>query len=162
VVKPGTVVLQAVPASFSNPPKAAAPSTQFYVLLDKVALNGNEITHPRQSTDTGGSPDVSFGFSTGGAKAFTKLTATIAHRGSEVSVGSTRLQQHFAVTLDNVLITVPQIDYSAYPDGVPSGHGAEITAGLTVSSARDVAAELRAGALPLKLKLISDRSQPSG
>jgi SecD/SecF fusion protein len=155
VIKPGTVVLQAVPASFSNPPKPAAPNTQFYVLRDHAALNGNEITNPQQSTDTGGNPDVNFGFTGGGAKAFTAVTAAIAHRGSEVSGAGSKLQQHFAVALDNVLVTVPQIDFTTYPDGIPSDQGAEITGGFTISSAQDLANELRDGALPIGLKLIA-------
>jgi SecD/SecF fusion protein len=160
VVKPGTVVLQAVPASFANPPKPAAPSTQFYALRDHVALDGAEITHPRRSTDAGGNPDVDFGFTGQGAKAFTSLTRAIAHRGSEVSGAGSQLQQHFAVALDDVLITVPQIDYAAYPDGIPSDHGAQIAAGLTLSSARTFADELKIGALPVGLKLISDKRLP--
>jgi SecD/SecF fusion protein len=155
VIRPGTVVLQAVPANFSHPPKPAAPNTQFYVLHDDAALNGNEISNPQQSTDASGSPDVNFGFSGKGASAFTNVTAQIARRGSEVSVGSTQLQQHFAVALDNVLITVPQIDYTTYPAGIPSDQGAEITGGFTISSAQDLANELRDGALPIGLKLIA-------
>jgi hypothetical protein len=155
VVKPGTVVLEAVPASPSNAPEPAAPSTQFYVLRDKPALNGIEITKPQQSTDSGGNPDVDFGFTRKGAIAFTDLTAEIAHRGSEVSGAGSSLEQHFAIAIDGVLVTVPEIDYTAYPDGVPPGQGGEITAGLTASSARELAAELRDGALPVGLRLLS-------
>jgi SecD/SecF fusion protein len=154
-IKPGTVVVQAVPASFSSPPKAAAPNTQFYVLKDNVALTGNQITNPQQSTDTAGNPDVNFGFTGHGAKAFTDVTAAIAHRGSLVSGAGTKLQQHFAVALDGVLITVPQIDFTTYPDGIPSDQGAEITGGFTISSAQDLANELRDGALPINLKLVA-------
>jgi SecD/SecF fusion protein len=161
VVKPGTVVLQAVPANPLSPPKAAAPNTQFYVLRDNVELTGNEITNPRQSTDAGGNPDVQFGFTGRGAKAFTGMTAAIAHRGSEVSLRQNKLQQHFAVVLDGVLVTVPQIDYTQYPDGLPSDQGAEIDAGLTLSSARAFAFALRVGALPVGLKLISHKHVPA-
>jgi SecD/SecF fusion protein len=155
VVKPGTVVLQAVPASFTNQPKLASPNTEFYVLHDNAALNGNEITNPQQSTDSGGNPDVDFGFTGKGATAFTNVTAAIAHRGSEVSGAGTSLQQHFAVALDNVLVTVPEIDYTTYPDGIPSSQGAEITGGFTISSAQDLANVLRDGALPIGLKQIA-------
>jgi SecD/SecF fusion protein len=160
VVKPGTVVLQAVPASFANPPKTAAPDTQFFVLRDRVALTGAEITKPQQSTDSGGNPDVQFGLTRNGAKAFTNMTAAIAHRGSLDSGVGEKLQQHFAVALDGILVTVPQIDYTVYPDGIPTDQGAEIAAGFTISSARAFAAELRVGSLPLGLKLISDKHLP--
>jgi SecD/SecF fusion protein len=155
VVKPGTVVLQAVPANFANQPKPASPSTQFFVLRDDAALNGNEITNPTQSTDSGGNPDVEFSFTGKGASAFTKVTATIAQRGSQVSGAGSSLQQHFAVALDGVLVTVPEIDYTTYPDGIPSSQGAEITGGFTIGTAQDLANELRDGALPIGLRLIA-------
>ncbi|MDQ6606347.1 MAG: hypothetical protein M3Z06_07365, partial [Actinomycetota bacterium] len=65
-VPQGIVVLQAVPASFAHPPKITNPSSQFYVLLDRVALLGSDITNPQQSTDSAGAPDVSFGFTAKG------------------------------------------------------------------------------------------------
>jgi SecD/SecF fusion protein len=157
VIQPGTVVLQAIPSNLSNPPKPAAPNTQFYVLRDNVALTGNDLTNPEQSTDSGGNPDVEFGFTGAGAHAFSKLTGTIARRGSEVSGAGSKLEQHFAVALDGILITVPDIDYATYPDGIPSDHGAEIPGRFTVSSARQLATELRLGALPVGLRLVSEK-----
>jgi hypothetical protein len=158
VVPPGTVVLQAVSASFSTPPKFASPTTQFYVLKDNVALYGNDITNLRQSTDTAGNPDVEFGFTPTGAREFTRVTAAIARRGSLDSPPSQQLNQHFAVALDNLLITVPPIDFTTYPFGVPASRGAEISGGLTKALARDLTTELRLGALPIGLKLI--RAKP--
>jgi SecD/SecF fusion protein len=157
VIQPGTVVLQAVPSNLSNPPKPAAPNTQFYVLRDNAALNGNDITNPKQSTDGGGNPDVKVGFTGNGGHAFTNVTSAIAHRGSEVSGAASKLEQHFAVALDGILITVPDIDYAIYPDGIPSDHGAEIPGRFTVSSARQLATELRLGALPVGLRLIGEK-----
>jgi SecD/SecF fusion protein len=157
VVPHGTVVLQAVPASFSTPPKLASPTTQFYVLKDNVALFGNDITNPQQGTDSGGNPDVQFGFTSAGQKAFTNVTAAIARRGSLDSPPSQQLNQHFAVALDNLLITVPSIDFKTYPFGIPASQGADITGGFTVTSAGDLASELRLGALPIGLKLISSQ-----
>jgi SecD/SecF fusion protein len=159
-VKPGTVVLQAVTPSFSDVPNPASPSTQFYVLKDDVALDGAAITNPRESTDAGGNPAVDFGFTHDGARAFTNVTAAIARRGNEVSGAGTKLEQHFAVALDGVLVTVPEIDSTVYPDGVSARQGAEITGGFTIASARAFATELRFGPLPLRLSLISQR--PSG
>ena len=82
--------------------------------------------------------------------------ATIAHRGQLDSPFGQQLNQHFAVALDNQLITVPSIDYKQYPDGIPADSGAEITGGFTISSAQDLATQLRLGALPINLKLISE------
>jgi SecD/SecF fusion protein len=157
IVKQGTVVLQAVPSSFSNPPTLADPTAQFYVLKDNVALFGNEITNPQESTDAGGNPDVKFGFTATGQKEFQSVTATIAKRGNIDSPVGQTLDQHFAVALDNLLITVPSIDFKTFPFGIPGSQGADITAGLTRVSARELASELRLSTLPIGLKLIATK-----
>jgi SecD/SecF fusion protein len=154
-VPQGTVVLQATPASFAHPPKIFDPSAQFYVLKDHVALFGNDITNPRQSTDQSGAPDVSFGFTSHGKNAFQNVTATISRRGQLISGIGQHYNQHFAVALDQLLITVPSIDYRTYPDGIPGDTGGDITGGFTSTSANDLAEQLRVGALPVNLKLIS-------
>jgi SecD/SecF fusion protein len=153
----GTLVLQATPANFSHPTPIGDPSAQFFVLKDNVALRGNDITNPQQSSDPNTSqPDVTFGFSGSGKKAFQDVTAQIAQRGSLVSGLGQSLNQHFAVALDNQLITVPFIDYKQYPDGINGDNGADISGSFTISSAQDLANELRLGALPINLKLISE------
>jgi SecD/SecF fusion protein len=156
MVPQGTVVLQAVPSSFAHPPSISAPTTQFYVLKDHVALFGNEITNPQPGTDQSGSPDVQFGFTSKGKTAFQTVTAAIARRGDLVSGLGQTLNQHFAVALDTQLITVPSIDFKTYPDGIPGDTGADITGGFTSQSAQDLATQLRLGALQIKLKLISE------
>ena len=155
-VQQGTVVLQAVPANFTKAPAWGGPNAQFFVLKDHVSLFGNDITNPQQSTDQSGSPDVTFGFTAKGAKAFQSVTAAIAHRGDVVSGLGQTLNQHFAVALDTQLITVPSIDFKTYPDGIPGDNGADITGGFTIQSAQDLATQLRLGALPIQLKLISE------
>jgi SecD/SecF fusion protein len=156
VVQQGTTVLQAVPSSFSNPNAWSDPNAQYYALKDNAALFGNEISNPQQSTDSAGQPDVSFGFSGKGAGAFQTVTAQIARRGDLVSGLGQTYEQHFATALDTQLITVPQIDFKQYPDGIQGNNGAEITGGFTIGSAQDLATQLRLGALPIKLKLISE------
>ncbi|HSO98091.1 MAG TPA: protein translocase subunit SecD, partial [Solirubrobacteraceae bacterium] len=152
----GTVVLEAVPANFSHPTQAGDPTAQFYVLRDHVALLGSDITNPQQSTDQSGSPDVSFGFTNKGKNQFQGVTAAIAKRGDLVSGLGQAYRQHFAVALDTQLITVPSIDFKTYPDGIPGDSGADITGGFTIQSAQDLATQLRLGALPISLRLISE------
>ncbi|MBV9802823.1 MAG: hypothetical protein JO130_06520, partial [Solirubrobacterales bacterium] len=114
-VPQGWIVLQAIPANFSKPPAISDPSSQFYVLKDNVALRGSEISNPQESSDPNTSePDVTFGFTSKGKNAFQNVTAAIARRGSLVSGLGQSLNQHFAVALDNQLITVPYIDYKQY------------------------------------------------
>ena len=156
-VPQGWVVLQAANLSASNQVKPNSPDAQFYVLKDNVALRGQDITNPQQSTDTTGAPDVTFGFTGSGGKAFQNVTAQIAQRGQTVSTLGQSLNQHFAVALDNQLITVPQIDFKQYPQGIDGSQGANITGGFTEQSASDLATQLRDGALPIKLTLISEQ-----
>jgi SecD/SecF fusion protein len=156
LVQPGTVVLQAGDLSAQHKVSFTDPSAQFYVLKDHVALFGNDITNPQQSTDPSGAPDVEFGFTSHGKTAFQRVTAQIAHRGDLVSGLGQTLDQHFAVALDNKLITVPFIQFKQYPDGINGDTGATITGGFTIQSAQDLATLLRLGALPIKLKLISE------
>jgi SecD/SecF fusion protein len=156
VVPQGTVVLQAADPSASHTTAFNDPNAQFYVLKDNVSLLGNDITNPQQSTDQSGSPDVTFSFTSKGKNEFQSVTSTIAHRGDTVSTLGQALNQHFAVALDNKLITVPSIDFKTYPDGINGDSGADITGGFTIQSAQDLATQLRLGALPISLKLISE------
>jgi SecD/SecF fusion protein len=157
-VPQGTVVLQATLSSFSlRSPSIALPTSQFYVLRDNVSLFGNEITNPQQSTDPSGAPDVAFGFNSKGNAAFQKVTGQIAQRGQQISALGPQLNQHFAVALDTQLVTVPQIDFKQYPNGIIGGNGADITGGFTANSAQQLAQVLRLGALPIKLNLISQQ-----
>ena len=133
----------------------SAPNAQYFVLRDHVALFGNEITNPQQSTDQAGSPDVTFGFTGQGANAFQNVTSKIAHRGHLVSGLGQTLDQHFAVALDTQLITVPLIDFKQNPDGIPVVTVRTSTAGSRPIHRSTWRSELRLGALPIKLALIS-------
>ncbi len=151
VVPQGTVVLRAANPSAGQQTKLWSPKARFFVLRDNVAVPGADITNPQPSTDSSGSPDIKFGFNAKGNAAFEKVTRSIAHRGQDVSTLGQRLNQHFAIALDNQLLTVPSIDYQVYPDGIPGGNGADITGGFTVQSARNIAMTLRYRPLPVRL-----------
>ncbi len=151
---PGTVVLQAADPSAEHQTSSTDPQAQFYVLKDHTSLVASDIAKPRQSKDNGGNPDVTFSFTPRGRKAFQRVTQTIARRGNLVSGPGQILNQHFAVALDDKLITVPQIDFNTYPDGIRGDNGADITGRLTTQSAKDLATQLRLGALPINLQLI--------
>jgi len=97
-------------------------------------------------------PDVEFGFTATGRHAFEGLTKAVARRGSLLSSPGQSLNQHFAIVLDNKLITVPAVDYKQYPDGINGNDGAAIGGNFTTQSARDLAILLHYGALPVVLK----------
>lgn len=82
----------------------------------------------------------------------------IAHRGINAQlpgVTKARALQHFAVVLDEQVITAPSIDYTQYPEGIDATHGSQITGSFTFTFARKLADELRSGSLPIKLEPIS-------
>ncbi|MFZ0042057.1 MAG: hypothetical protein WAK93_12180, partial [Solirubrobacteraceae bacterium] len=96
-VPQGTVVLQAANPSASDQIKPTNPNAAFFVLKDNVSILSHDITNPQPSTDQGGSPDVTFGFTPKGEREFSSVTKQIAHRGAEVGFGSQALDQHFAI-----------------------------------------------------------------
>ncbi len=148
---PNVVVLQSVPGRSGSRVARSDPSARFYVLSNHASLTGEDITHPRASTDQSGSPAVVFGFSARGKLAFRELTAVLAHRGNSLSAVGAPLNQHLAIGLDDRLITVPSVDFKMYPDGIPSDAGADMTGDFTVASARDLAIVLRYGSLSVAL-----------
>jgi SecD/SecF fusion protein len=161
-VNPGTVLVQARPVEGKGGKVTQPSPNSFYVLNDDPVLNGNDIKNPAQGFDEGGggtgAPNVNFGFTSNGAKVFERVTKEIAHRGLEsqgLGVTKEAAQQHFAVVLDNQVITTPSIDYTKYPEGIDASTGSEISGGFTITSAQNLADELQSGALPIKLNLIS-------
>ncbi|MGI8714904.1 MAG: SecDF P1 head subdomain-containing protein [Solirubrobacteraceae bacterium] len=148
----GIVILQAANPSAATAIARESPRARFFVLTDIAALAGGQLTDPRASTDSSGSPDVEFGFTAAGNRAFSKLTAQIVHRAAISSPGTTQQNQHFAIALDGQLISVPSIDYRIYPDGIRGG-GADITGGFTRVTARDLSVLLRSG--PLSSRLVA-------
>ncbi len=156
MVKQGTQVLQATPASYAHWPKFGSPDTGYYVVRDNVALTGNDITNPQSSTDQSGAPDVTFGFKGPGGNAFQNVTGTIARRASLASPPGNQQNQHFAIALDNQLISVPSIDYKQFQEGIPASGGSEIYGGFTTETAAQLATQLRLGALPVGLTQISE------
>src|SRR4051794_34951875 len=150
-VPEGTVVVRA-----ESPDNAKTKPDQFYVLSDNPALKGTDIKNPEQNFDQQtNAPNVTFDFTGHGQKVWESTTKEIAHRGQE-SVGlAGGGNQHFAIVLDNELISVPYIDFKRNPDGIDSGNGSEISGGFTIKSAQRLSNLLKTGALPVKLDLIS-------
>jgi hypothetical protein len=156
-VQQGTVVLEAVPSSYAHGPAWSNPAAQFYVLRDRASLFGSDVTNPRQSVDQSGAPDVTMDLTATGARRFHHVSAGIARRGALVSGFGQTLNQHFAVAIDDELLTVASIDYRTYPDGVPA-QSVDVVGGLTVRSAQALASQIRLGSLPVALVLVSGPS----
>jgi SecD/SecF fusion protein len=161
-IKPGTVVIQAEQATGSG--LSGKGTDQWYVLRDNVALRGTDIKNPEQNFDQGaggsGSPIVTFSFTSQGRKIWQDVTRRIAQRGQEslnpaLGITATEARQHFAIVLDNRLVSAPYIDFQQNPDGIDGRNGSQIEGGFTIQSAQELADLLKTGALPVKLQLIS-------
>src|SRR5215204_1824296 len=139
----------------------------WWVIQDNPVLSGSDIKNPEQNFENGpgGPPIVTMEFTDKGRDAFAETTREIAQRGLDNAPLNGGLQnpiaasQHFAIRLDNELISTPYINYRENPDGIDSSD-AQISGGFTIQTAQDLARLLKIGALPLKLELIS-RSQVS-
>src|SRR6266545_5712241 len=124
-VPQGVVLVRA-----EQPDPKAKPQNLWYVLKDQPVLNGTKIKNPEQNFDNGagedGAPNVTFDFTGGGAGIWEKFTKKLSQRGQDLSLtlgGGDNANQHFAISLDSELISVPQIDYKQYPDGIDSSGG---------------------------------------
>src|SRR4051812_6692878 len=147
-------------------PDAKAPDPdRWWVIQDNPALSGTDIKNPKQSFDqqAGNQPIVTFDFTKKGRTAFQNITREIAQRGVDNSLPGDNpiaASQHFAIVLDNEVVSAPYINYRENPDGIDGSTGAQISGSFTIDSAQDLAKILEIGALPIRLQLIS-RSQVS-
>src|SRR4051812_24725577 len=152
-VNEGTVIVRAEQGDNTK-----QKTDQWYVLNDNPVLRGTDIKNPEQNFDELSAPNVTFDFTGSGRKTWQKVTREIAQRGAAQHIPGqdpTAAYQHFAIRLDQDLISVPYIDYQRNPDGIDASNGSEISGGFTIRSAQRLANLLKTGALPLKLELIS-------
>ena len=154
-VKPGTVVRQALTPNGN----ANVNYNFYYVLRDDAQISGKDVTNPVEQQDpTTSEVVVAFGFKGPAVKAFENVTNTIAQRGEQNTIGGNNNFQHFAITLDQRLITIPYIDFTQYPNGITdASQGSEISGNFTISSAQKLANLLASGALPINLAVISSQ-----
>lgn len=111
-----------------------------YPVLDRVELAGDRLTDARVAFDPRtNEPLVSFRFDAAGAARFGEITkANVGHP--------------FAIVLDDAVLSAPVIR-----EPITGGSG-QISGNFTVQQANDLAALLRAGALPAKLTVIEERT----
>lgn len=104
-------------------------------IYDEVALDGSTLVDARQGFDQQtGQPDINFRFNTQGASEFARITREHLH-------------QRFAIVLDKEVLTAPTINT------VINGGSGVITGNFTREEAVTISALLRAGALPVPLKV---------
>ncbi|HEV7496163.1 SecDF P1 head subdomain-containing protein [Baekduia sp.] len=155
----GSVLVQAE-ADSTNKAAQALAQDAYYILKDDPALLSRDVKDPEQNTDNGaggsGQPDVTFSFTKDGRRKWQRLTRAVAQRGQAATlpgVPPSAAANHFAIVLDNKLISVPYIDPQQNPDGIDGSKGAQILSGFTITSAQRLANLIKTGPLPLKLEL---------
>lgn len=118
----------------------AGKEGQRYAIQDRVMLSGERLTDARLAFDgTTGEPVVAFALDAEGSRLFGAIT--------KANVG--RL---FAIMLDDAVLTAPVIEQP-----IVGGSG-QIKGSFTAESASDLASLLRAGALPVKLTIVEERT----
>jgi SecD/SecF fusion protein len=131
----------------------------WFVIRDRPSLSGKDIKDPKQEFDPQtNQPNVTFKFTGSGRDKFHAITRTIAERGLQNHVPGNPPDQdsdHFAVVLDNKVVSRPIINFQENPDGIDGRTGAQISGNFKIQEAQDLADFLKIGALPIKLKLIS-------
>ncbi|HEY5195657.1 MAG TPA: hypothetical protein VIJ51_01370 [Solirubrobacteraceae bacterium] len=136
----------------------------YYVLNDDPALVGSEITDPTDAPGMhGGQPSVAFKLTASGQAAFARVTKLLARRGaSNTPAGGQPDFQHFAIVLNDGVVSAPLIDFNQYPNGITTSAGSEISSeGSATASARVLASLLAAGPLPVALVLVRQATEAS-
>jgi SecD/SecF fusion protein len=165
-VPQGTIVVTEPPTDDpeTDEDESEGPA-EYFVVRDRPSLSGTDIENPEQNSDpTTNQPNVTFDFTDDGQTAFQDVTRTIAQRGAAEAppgicgtnpAAAANLSDHFAIVLDNEVVSRPIIDFCENPDGIDGRTGAQISGGFTLQEAQDLAELLRIGALPIDLNLIS-------
>ena len=152
----GIVVIKAE----KQPSGGSNNSLGYYVLEDDSELSGADIKDPKQEFDPQTQePVVTFKFTDKGRKAFARATKREADRGAQIirrpGMGPDDTFQRFAIALDNQIVSLATVSFRENPQGIDGSTGAQITGIGSIQETQDLAQNLRIGALPIELKLIS-------
>ena len=130
-----------VPAGFKS---YSAPPGESLLLREIPVVRGNDLADAQAAFDQRtNEPVITFRFNNAGARAFARYTAE--------NVG-----RPFAIVLDDVVLSSPVIR-----EPILGGSG-QVSGNFTVEAAKQLAVQLRAGALPAKLAVVEERVVPSG
>jgi SecD/SecF fusion protein len=164
-VPQGTLVVRAEALDGETLPQDPnATENRWFVIRDRPELSGDDIRNPEQASDPNtNQPNVTFEFTDQGRQAFSDVTKRIAERGlAEAPPGvagnaqlASNYSGHFAVVLDDEIVSRPIINFVENPAGIDGRTGAQISGIGDIGEAQDLANFLKIGALPIELKLIS-------
>jgi preprotein translocase subunit SecD len=138
-----TVVLQALPPGKVlrwSADSAGAPMRKLYMLDEKPILTGDYLTTARPEQTPMRGISVNFKLTNEGGRKFRSETGKHVH-------------DYMAIVLDDRVISAPIINSPIGSDGM-----IELGNGGSISEAQDLALVLRAGALPVTLKVAETRT----
>ena len=105
---------------------------------NKPPLSGAVITDARQSYQQNGNPSVSMQMNLKGAKVWERMTGNAFKTGGQI-----------AIVLDDIVYSAPGVT-----SGPISGGQSEISGAFTITEAQDLANVLKAGKLPVSVKVV--------
>ena len=149
IAEPGTAV-----ATSPDGSRVIADESGALLQLGPTSLTGDLVS----SADVGSDPQrgssffVSLGFSGAGVERWQKLTADAA---CAAPGDPTR---RVAIVLDDAVISSPQVDPSIVCGAGIAGGGTQITGSFTAEQAKDLAALVRGGSLPLDVEVVEQRT----
>lgn len=124
-----------------RPRQAALPTLegQIIVINERVIVSGDDLVDAKPSYDQNGRPAVSFTFNLTGAKRFGTHT-------------SNNINRPFAIRLDDSIISAPTIQ-----SPILNGSGIITNVG-SIQEVAELATLLKAGALPVELTVLAERT----
>jgi preprotein translocase subunit SecD len=114
------------------------------VVADPYNVTGDYLTQAHVRFDALMRPMIQFALNDKGGELFNKLT------GDHLSNEATGLQYRLGIIIDGELFSAPTVQSRIGKEGVITGQFTEV-------EASDIAAALRAGHLPVKLRLVGQR-----
>lgn len=108
------------------------------IILKKSALTGADLKGAWPDVDEYGNPVVSIEFNAKGTNIFGSVTAQ-------------NVNKPIAIILDNTIISAPNVR-----EPIPSGR-AQISGDFTIEEVQDLVIKLKAGALPIPVKMVETR-----
>jgi SecD/SecF fusion protein len=125
------------------------PSRSRFQIRDRPALTGEDLDKAEQGLDpTTNEPIVILTLTSQGQRRFEQLTRAVAQRGAkEQRAGGAPSDggQHFALVVGDRVVSLPIIDPAENPKGIDASSGVQITGGMTLGEAQELARALNPG-----------------
>jgi preprotein translocase subunit SecD len=122
----------------------------YFALAGAAPVTNSALAAVQMAKDVPtGEPIVAIDFTEQGQRAFQDLTREVAQGGADHALGGDPLMtsHHFAIVIDDRIVSVPYIDWKINPDGVDGAQGAQIVTS-SEEETRRLAAILETGPLP--------------